>query len=443
MSANGWIKAYRDKSVTAEEAVGVIQSGQRLYVSANAATPFHLLEALARRGPELEDVEVLHVLLLGQGHEDPLSRPELEGHFRHNSLFVGPADREAVNTGRADYVPIFLSEIPDVLRTTLQPDVAVIHTSPPDEHGFMSLGVECLNTKAAVESATTVIAQVNERMPRTLGDSFVHVSSVHHVVEVNEPLPTLDTGEPDQVSRQIASHIAPLIEDGATLQLGIGAIPDAVLRLLKDRTDLGVHTEMVSDGVMQLMELGVITGRRKSLHRGKVICTFILGTEDLYDFVQDNPAFEVHPCDYTNDPFIVSQNEKMVGINSAIEVDLSGQVCSDSIGPNIYSGFGGQLDFIRGAARSKGGVPVIALPSTAKGGKLSRIVPYLKEGAGVVTTRGDVHWVVTEYGAVNLHGKNLRERLDALVSIAHPDFREELAQSDYAQRFKRGVRTKG
>lgn len=433
---SSWISRYRAKCVSAEEAVSLIESGQRLYVSGNAATPFVLLEALAARAEELRDVEVLHVLLLGEGPENPLSRPGMEKHFRHNSLFVGPADREAVNRGEADYIPIFLSEIPELLRTQLRPDVALLHTSPPDEHGFLSLGVECISTKAAVESAKIVIAQVNERMPRTLGDTFVHISSVHRVVEVEEPLPTLESGEPDEVSQKIAAHIAELIEDGATLQLGIGAIPDAVLRLLRHHRDLGIHTEMVSDGVMELMERGVITGRCKTLHKGKVVTTFILGSQALYEYVADNPAFEVHPVDHTNDPFVIAQNEKMVAINSAIEVDLSGQVCADSIGYQIYSGIGGQVDFIRGAARSRGGKPIIALPSTAKGGTISRIVPYLKEGAGVVTTRGDVHYVVTEYGVAYLHGRNLRERAEALIRIAHPRFREELERSTYARRFR-------
>ncbi len=436
MTDSGWIADYRKKRVSAEEAVSLVESGQRLYVSGNAATPFVLLEALAARAEELRDVEVLHVLLLGEGPQNPISRPGMEKHFRHNSLFVGPADREAVNRGEADYIPVFLSEIPELLRTQLVPDVALIHTSPPDEHGFLSLGVECISTKAAVEAARCVIAQVNERMPRTLGDAFVHVSSVDRVVEVDEPLPTLATGEPDEVSQKIAAHIAELIEDGATLQLGIGAIPDAVLRLLRHHRDLGIHTEMVSDGVRELMEQGVITGRRKTLHKGKVVTTFILGSEALYAYVADNPAFEVHPVDHTNDPFVIAQNDRMVAINSAIEVDLSGQVCADSIGYRIYSGIGGQVDFVRGAARSRGGKPIIALPSTARGGTVSRIVPHLQEGAGVVTTRGDVHYVVTEYGVAYLHGKNLRERAEALIRIAHPKFREELERSEYARRFR-------
>lgn len=420
-----WLTSYQAKCCGADDAVKAIQSGQRVYVSGNAATPMELLEALAKRAPELYDVEVLHVLLFGKGQTDPLSTPELKQHFRHNSLFVGPADRAAINDGRGDYVPVFLSEIPELLRTNLQPDVAIIHTSPPDEHGYLSLGVECVSSLAAVETAQTIIAQVNQQMPRTLGNVFVHQSQVNHIIEVDEPLATLDSSETDEVSQQIAAHISTLVEDGATLQLGIGAIPDAVLKALKNHNDLGIHTEMVSDGVMNLMEHGVITGHKKTLHRGKVITTFILGSRLLYDFVQDNPSFELHPADYTNDPFIIAQNEKMVAINSAIEVDLTGQVCADSIGHRIYSGIGGQVDFIRGAARSKNGKPIIALPSTAKE-HISRIVPTLRQGAGVVTTRGDVQYVVTEYGIANLYGKNLRERAKALISIAHPKFRDEL-----------------
>ena len=429
-----WRDAYERNICPAEEAVSVVDSGQRLYVSGNAATPFTLLDALAARGDELDDVEVIHVLLFSKEPSDPLSRPEMAGHFRHNSLFVGPADREAVNTGRADYTPVFLSEIPRLLRTELPIDVALVHTSPPDEHGFLSLGVECVSTMAALETAHTVVAQVNERMPRTLGNSFVHASRLDRVVEVDEPLPELNPGEPGPVEAQIGEHIAHLVEDGATLQLGIGGIPDAVLRQLRDRRDLGIHTEMVSDGVMDLLEAGVVTGRRKTLHPGKVIATFLLGTERLYDFAHNNPVFEIHPTDYTNDPFVIAGNEHIVAVNSAIEVDLTGQVCSDSIGYRIYSGFGGQVDFIRGAARAEGGVPIIALPSTAKGGELSRIVPSLKEGAGVVTSRADVRYVVTEHGVAQLWGKSLRERAKALVDIAHPDFREDLERA-YADHF--------
>jgi len=419
-----WVEDYKKKLVTAEEAVSVIKSYDRVYISGNAATPYVLMKALAARGHELKDVELVHVLLLG---EDPLSRPDMEGHFRHNSLFVGPADREAINDGRADYVPIFLHQIPNLFYSGQMPiDVAMLHLSPPDEHGFMSYGVEVLASKAAAETAKTVIAQVNEKMPRVLGDSFIHVSRVDKIVEVSEDLPELKKKPFTEVERKIGHFIADLIEDGSTLQLGIGGIPDAVLSALKGRRDLGVHTEMVSDGVMEAIEAGTITGAKKTFHPYKVILTFMLGSGRLYAFADNNPVFEAHPTDYTNHPFNVSQNDKMIAVNSAIEVDITGQVCSDSIGTFIYSGFGGQVDFIRGAAHSKGGKPIIALPSTAKGDKMSRIVPFLKKGAGVVTTRADVMYVVTEYGVAYLHGKNLKERTKALINIAHPRFREDL-----------------
>lgn len=419
-----WVDDYKKKLVTAEEAVSAIKSGDRVYISGNAATPYVLMHALAKRKDELEDVELVHVLLMG---EDPLSRPEMEGHFRHNSLFVGPADRKAINEGRADYIPIFLHQIPALMYSDQMPlNVAILHLSPPDEHGFMSFGVEVLASKAAAEKAEIVIAQVNDQMPRVLGDSFIHVSRVDKVLEVSEQLPQLQRKPFTEVERKIGHYIAELIEDGSTLQLGIGGIPDAVLSALKDRRDLGIHTEMVSDGVMEAIEAGVITGARKTFHPYKVILTFILGSEKLYDFVDNNPVLEAHPTDYTNHPFNVSRNDNMIAINSAIEVDITGQVCSDSVGTYIYSGFGGQVDFIRGAAHSKGGKPIIALPSTAKNDELSRIVPFLKKGAGVVTTRADVKYVVTEYGVAYLHGKNLQERTVALINIAHPKFRPDL-----------------
>ena len=418
-----WMEDYKSKVVSAAEAVAGVKSGDKIFSSGNAATPYVILNALAQRKDELKDVAVYHLLLMG---DDPLSKPEMEGHFRHKSLFVGPADRAAVNDGRADYVPIFLYEIPQLFRQQIQLDVALIHTSPPDEHGFVSLGVETAATKAAAETAKTVIAQVNEKMPRALGDCFVHVSRIHKIVEVSEELPELQPRRATDVEQKIAEHIMPLIEDRATLQLGIGGIPDAVLSLLSDRKDLGIHTEMISDGVVEAIEKGVVTNAYKSLHPGKVIATFMLGSHELYEYVDNNPLFEFHQVDYTNDPFVIAQNSDFVAINSAIEVDLTGQVCSDSIGYQIYSGFGGQVDFIRGAARARGGKPIIALPATAKNGQLSRIVPHLKEGAGVVTSRGDVHYVATEYGIAYLHGKSLRERAEALIAIAHPDFREEL-----------------
>lgn len=422
-----WTDEYKRKSATAQEAVSLIKPGDKIFTSGNAATSYVLLNALADRKDELTDVEVTHVLLIGN---DPLSKPEMAGHFRHNSLFVGPADREAVNDGRADYIPVFLHEIPWLFSSGQKHlDVAIIQTSLPDEHGFMSLGVETLATMAALKAAKIILAQANAKMPRTLGDCFIHVSKVTKVVEVSEDIPELDRAESTDIERRIGQHVAQLVDDGSTLQLGIGGIPDAVLSSLYDRKNLGIHTEMVSDGVIQAIEAGIINGSKKTLHPGKVVGTFALGSRYLYDYIHNNPMFEFHPSDYTNDPFIISRNENIVAVNSAIEVDLTGQVCADSIGTKIFSGFGGQVDFIRGAAYAKGGKPIIALPSTAQGGKASRIAPILKSGAGVVTTRADVHYVVTEFGVAYLHGKNLRERAEALIAIAHPNFREELAKA--------------
>ncbi len=421
-----WFDDYKEKKCSIDEAVSVVKDNDRIYVSGNAATPFGLMDALEKRKDELHNVELAHVLLFG---DEPLSKPGMEGHFRHNSLFVGPADRAAVNAGKADYIPVFLYEIPSFFYTGLLPvDVAFMHLSPPDEHGFMSYGVECLASKAAAESAKIVVAQVNEKMPRALGDSFIHATRVSKIVEISKDLPELQPIPFTDVEKKIGANVASLVEDGSTVQLGIGGIPNAALKAMFDRRDLGVHTEMVSDSIIEAIEAGVVTGSKKTLHTGKIIATFYLGTKKIYEFIDNNPVFETHPCDYTNHPYIIGQNEKMVAINSAIEVDLTGQVCSDSIGTRIYSGFGGQLDFIRGAAQSKGGKPIIALPSTAKGGKLSKIVPTLQVGAGVVTTRADVHYVVTEYGIAYLHGKNLRQRAEALISIAHPDFRNALEE---------------
>jgi acyl-CoA hydrolase len=419
-----WLDDYRSKLETAAEAVGRIKSGDRVYYAGNAAIPQTLVKALSLRKDELDNVQLNHVLLIGK---DPLAEPEMEGSFRHNSLFVGPADRQAVNEGRGDYVPIFLHQIPRLFRESIVPlDVAMIQCSPPDEHGFMSLGVETLASIAACQMAKTVIAQVNEKMPRVLGDSFMHVNRVNSIVEATESLPELEPKPATDVEMAIASHVIPLIQPGSTVQMGIGGIPDSVWESMEGDMQLGIHTEMISDGGMRAIQRGVVTGTQKNMHQGKVILTFALGSEELYDFLDNNPLIEAHPVDYVNDPFIVSQNENMVAVNSAIEVDLTGQVCSDSIGPYIYSGFGGQVDFIRGAAKSKGGRPIIALPSTAKSRTMSRIVPFLKEGAGVVTSRADVHYVVTEHGAANLFGKNLRERAEALIQIADPSFQEEL-----------------
>lgn len=415
---------YRKKLCTADEAVSMIKSGDSVYYSGNAATPFPLIEALARRRDELHNVRLNHVLLLG---DDPLSTPDMEGHFRHNSLFVGPADRGAVNDGRADYVPVFLHEIPRLFREGIIPlDLAFIHVSPPGPHGYMSFGVETLASKAACRYAKRVVALVNDQMPRVLGDSFIRVSEVEHFVECSMPLPELPKREPTKIEQAIGRYVADLIEDGSTLQLGIGGIPDAVLAELDRKKNIGVHTEMVSDGVVEAVDKGIITCASKSMHPGKIVFTFAFGSRNVYEYIHENAMFEAHPVEYTNNPFVISQNDKMVAINSALEVSVTGQVCADTIGNYIYSGFGGQVDFVRGAAMSKGGKPIIALPSTAKGGQLSRIRFNLTLGAGVVTSRADVHYVVTEYGAAYVFGKNVRERTRAMINIAHPKFREEL-----------------
>ena len=420
-----WMERYRSRVTTAAKAVEDIRSGDRVWIHPGCNTPARLIEAMVARAPELEDVEVVHILTLGPA---PYAEPGMEPHFRHRALFTGGNVRAAVNEGRADFVPIHLHEVPRLITSGRLPiDVALIHVSPPDEHGFCSYGVGVDATKAAVENARTVIALVNQRMPRALGDSFVHVSKLTHVVEVDEPVIEHPMApEISDVAKAIGERIASLIPDGATLQMGIGEIPDAVLLFLEDKKHLGVHTEMFSDGLVDLFEMGVITNEKKTLHRGKIVASFVIGTRKAFDFVDNNPFMEFHPNQYVNDPFVVAQNDAMVAINSAISVDLTGQVCADSIGTSVYSGFGGQLDFIRGAARSKGGVPIIALPSTAKGGKVSRIVDTLLPGSGVVTTRADVHWVVTEYGIADLYGRSLRERARQLIDIAHPDFRTEL-----------------
>jgi len=424
-----WQKIYRSRIVDAEEAVSVIKSNQRVFLTGNCSTPQVLLKALVKRAPELENVEIDQALTVGPAE---YVSPEMEGHLRVNTMFISANIRKAVQEGRADFTPVFLSEFPLLFKNGILPlDVALVHLSPPDEHGFCSFGVEVGLTKTPAESAKIVIAEINEQMPRTLGDSFIHVSQLDYIVLVDYPIPEMVMGAKGnpEVVEKIAANIADLIPDGATMQMGIGAIPDAVLRYLHDKKDLGVHTELFSDGVMDLVERGVLTGARKTLHRDKIIAGFILGSQKLYDWVDNNPMIELHPTEYVNDPFVIAQNERMVAINSAIEVDLTGQVCADSIGPKLYSGVGGQLDFIYGASRSKGGVPIIALPSTTTlrdGTRISRIVAMLKRGAGVVTTRNHVRYIVTEYGVANLYGKSIRQRALELINIAHPDFRDEL-----------------
>ena len=423
-----WMDVYRERVTTAEAAVSHIQSGQRVFLTGNCSVPQTVVGALVTRAMGLHDVELVQVLTFGKAE---YAKPELVGHLRINTLFISDTQRAAVNEGRGDFTPCFLSEVPLLFKNGLLPlDAALIHVSPPDEHGFCSFGVEVGVTKTAAQSAKFVIAEVNHKMPRTLGDAFIHVSKLNHIVEVDYELPAVNMAGTSELAARIAGHVAGLIPDGATLQTGIGAIPDSVIRLLGDRKHLGVHTELFSDGIIDLVEQGVIDGELKTLHPGKIIAGFMIGTQRLYDFVHDNPIIEMHPTEYVNDPFIVAQNDRMVAINSAIEVDLTGQVCADSIGPRIYSGVGGQVDMIYGASRSKGGLPIIALPSTAvvKGQNLSKIVAMLKHGAGVVTTRNHVHYVVTEFGVAHLYGKTLRQRARALIDIAAPEFRAELEQ---------------
>jgi len=415
-----WQARYAEKLVTAQEAVRVVRHGQRVFIGSGAGEPQTLVEALSAR-EDLADAEIIHILTLGVA---TYAEPRLGERFRHNAYFIGPNVREAVSQGRADYTPIFLSEIPALFRASrVRIDVALISVSPPDEHGYCSYGVSIDIVKSAAESAQFIIAEVNEQMPRALGDCFINVREIDLLVSSDRPVLEAPQGVPDELSKRIARHIANLIEDGATLQLGIGTIPDAVLHYLGNFKDLGVHTEMFSDGIIPLVEQGVITNAAKTLHRGKIIASFVMGSRRLYDFIDNNPLVEFHPTEYTNDPYIIAQNDKMISVNSAIEVDLTGQICADSLGTLFYSGIGGQVDFVRGAARSNGGKPIIALPATAANGAISRIVPYLKQGAGVVTSRGDVHYVVTEHGAAFLHGRSIRERALALIQIADPKFR--------------------
>ena len=425
--ATTWLDKFLSKRRTAAEAAKVIRSGDCVYIHPGCAEPEQLVKAMVARADELRNVKVIHILTLGVAD---YVLPEMAGSFRHVALFSGANVRDAINEGRADFVPVFLSEIESLFSNGSIPiDVALIHVSPPDEHGFCSFGVGVDTTKTASEWARTVIAQVNPKMPRTLGDSFIHLNKIHHVVEVNDDLLEFPMGEVSDIAMRIGRHIADLIEDGSTLQLGIGEIPDAVLHYLTEKKHLGVHSEMVSDGVIDLIEAGIITNEKKTLHPGKILLGFVLGTQRLFDFVHNNPVFEFHPSQYINAPFIISQNDKQIAINSAIEVDLTGQICADSIGYSFYSGIGGQVDFVRGSARSRGGKPVIALRSTAVNDTVSRIVPHLREGAGVVTSRGDVHYVVTEFGVAYLHGKTVRERCRSLINIAHPKFRDELEKS--------------
>jgi 4-hydroxybutyrate CoA-transferase len=428
-----WMTLYRSRLRTAAEAVQVVESGHKVYMGSGCAAPHALISALTGRAEELQDVEIIHHLTLG---EAPYIAGDMKGHFRLNDCFVGANTRDAVNEGRADYVPIHLHEMPRLFRRGEIPlDCAMVVVSPPDEHGFCSFGIEVGVTKPAALAARLIVAEVNRKMPRTLGDSFIHVSKIQAFVEVDTDLDEFRPEPATEVERQIGSNVADLINDGSCLQLGLGAIPNAVLEFLGDRRDLGVHTEMFTEALPHLVGSGVVTGERKTFHPGKVVAGFIMGTRDVYDFAHDNALIEFHPTDYVNHPGNIAKNDNMVAVNSAIQVDLTGQVCSDSIGEKIYSGFGGQADFMRGAALAKGGMPVLALPSVTTDGLLSRIVPNLDPGSGVVLTRADVHVVVTEFGVAHMLGRNVRQRAEALIGIAHPSFQEKLLESAH----KRGL----
>lgn len=421
-----WEMDYKSKLKLADEALACVKSGMRVYIQPGCAEPETLVEALMRRAPALHDVEIVHMMTMGCA---PYVAPEMEGHFRHNAMFIGPNVRDAINEGRADYTPIYLSEIENLFESGEMPlDVVLTSVSPPDSHGFCSFGVGVDTTLTAAKCARYVVAQINDQMPRTYGDSFIHVSDIDACVESSRPLCELKRPPLNDTNVSVARNVAGLIEDGAVLQTGIGGIPDAVLPMLMDRRDLGVHSELVSDGVIPLIEAGVLTGARKNFKPRKIILGFALGSKRFFSFLDNNPIFEFHPTAYTNDPVLIARNDNMIAINSALEVDLTGQVCSDSIGKKFYSGIGGQVDFLRGASRSKGGKSIIAISSTARNGTISRVVPVLSTGGGVVTSRGLIRYVVTEYGVAYLHGKSIRERAKSLIEIAHPKFREELYQ---------------
>ena len=426
MTELDWKSRYAHKIATPAEAIQRVPAGQRILIGSGAAEPVRLVESLVLDGGHLADNEVVHLLTLGPA---PYVDEKLQSRFRHSAFFIGANTREAVHEGRADFMPVFLSDIPRLIRSRrVRIDVALIAISPPDAHGYASLGVSVDIVRAAVDTADLVLAEVNPRMPRTLGDSFLHVDRISRLVPVDYPISELPIAEPDGISDQIGRNVAALVPDGATLQMGIGKIPDAVLRALTGHSDLGVHTEMFSDGVVPLVESGVINGSRKSVLPGKIVTSFIMGTQRVYAWAHDNPAIEMRSTSFTNDPFTIARNDRMIAINSALAVDLTGQVAADTIGGRFFSGIGGQVDFIRGASRSAGGRPIIALPATAKNGTVSRIQTRFDEGAGIVTTRGDVHYVVTEYGVADLWGKNIRQRAMALIEVAHPDFRSRLLE---------------
>lgn len=428
-----WKEKYKDKIGTAAGAMNLIKSGDSVFIGTGCAQPQHLVNALVEQSSHIYDVHIIHLLTIGTA---PYADEKYREKFKMNTFFVADNVRHALAKGIADYTPIFLSEIPDEFENGRIPiDVALISVTAPDVNGLCSFGVSVDIVKSAAANAKYVIAQVNSCMPRTFGDSFIHVNAIDMLVPYNEEMITISVPEPDETLRRIGQNIARLVEDGSTIECGIGRIPHALAESLKDKKDLGIHTEMVSDWIIDLIECGAITCAKKTINRGKVVASFCMGSQRLYDYINNNPFFEFYPTEYVNDVNIISQHEKMVGINVGLEIDLTGQVCSDSLGYKFYSGIGGQVDFIRGCARSRGGKPIIAMPSTAKSGQVSRIVPHLTEGAGVVTTRGDVHYVVTEYGVAYLHGKSIRERALDLINIAHPKFRKELLQAAKSQNY--------
>ncbi len=433
MPPTDWKERYKDRIATADAAVKLVKPGNTVFIGTGCAQPQHLVRALTAHASNAYDVHIVHLLTVG---EAPYTQEKFRDRFKMNSFFLADNVRHVTDAGQGDYTPIFLSEIPEEFesgRTTI--DVALIMVAPPDTNGLCSFGVSVDIVKAAAANARFIVAQVNAAMPRTLGDSFIHVNQIDTLVPFDEPIMEVASHAPDDTLRKIGENIAHLVEDGSTIECGIGRIPQALVEFLKHKKDLGVHTEMFSDWIVDLIECGAITCAKKTVNRGKVVASFAMGTKRLYDYIDNNPFFEFHPTEYVNDPFLIAQHDKMVGINVALEIDLTGQVCSDSLGYRFYSGIGGQVDFIRGAARSRGGKAIIAMPATAKGGTISRIVPHLTEGAGVVTTRGDVHYVVTEFGVAYLHGKSVRERCLALINIADPKFRRELIQAAKAQNY--------
>lgn len=425
-----WKDTYRHKCVSPEEAVRHVKSGDRVVITHATGESTLLSDALVGRG-DLENVEIVHMVAMGKA---AYCQPGMEHHFRHNSLFLGGTTRQAIADGRGDFTPVFFSEIPELFRTRLHPNVVLLHLSPPDEHGYCSFGVSVDYTKPAAEVADILIAQINRNMPRTLGDSFIHINAIDFIVEADTPIIELAPPKITDIERAIGEHCASLVKDGDTLQLGIGAIPDAVLLFLKEKRDLGIHSEMFSDGVVQLVESGVITNKRKNIHKGKSVAAFLMGTRRLYDYVDNNPEVEMWPVDYVNNPRVIAQNDNLVSINSCVQVDLMGQVVSTSVGLKQISGVGGQVDFVRGANMSKGGRTIMAMPSTAAKGTVSKIVSLIDEGAAVTTSRYDVNYVVTEQGIAELKGRTLRERARALIGIAHPDFRAPLIE-EYEKRF--------